>query len=278
MLNLDNQVASNRFRMAFALTFLFVTGFERNLILYQYGLLLFFAALILFERLLLNFYFWATLTVYLAVFLGLLWYTIDNLSFLIFYWWLGYTLYLAIDRPTGAFRTFTQLLIGTIFLFAVIWKLISPDFISGEFYEWEFMTDKRLGPVAVLLVKDYTFQEYQENVQLTEQSDALAKNPVKFTFHEEFTRLAKLFTFATLFLELLVAILFLLPVEKLRAWRTASLLIFILSAYPVVPVTQFGGVLCAMGIAQSKRRHEVWAYSGGVIWVFLVGVRTFFIN
>ncbi len=278
MLNLDRQLGSSRLRTAFALTFLFVTGFERNLVLYQYGLLLFFAALILFDGLLHSFYFWGALTTYLAVFLGLLWFTVDNLSFLFFYWCLGYTLYLAIDRPTGAFRTFTQLMIGTVFLLAVVWKLISPDFVSGQFYEWEFMTDKRLGPVAVLLVKDYTFQEYQENVRLREQSYTLDRTAMQFNFHEEFTWLAKLFTLGTVFLESLVAIMFLLPFEGLRIWRTVSLLTFVVVAYPVVPVTQFGGVLCAMGIAQSKRRHEIWAYSSGVVWVFLVGFRTFFVN
>ena len=218
--------------------------------------------------------YWLLLAVGMGTGCLLLWHDADNHKYLLAYWCLALGLSCGADDTAQALRINAQLLVGLCFLWAVAWKLWSPNFLTGEFFEYAMLTDDRLFGLAQLFT-DLTPDVYEHNRaaidRLTAYSSTLDQVSLNGPARVHF--LARVLTAWTIFIEGAVAVSFLWPSSARRAtWaRNGSLLAFALTTYFATPVSGFAWVLLIMGIAQVRPERAAWrlAYLGGLALVIL---------
>ena len=199
---------------------------------------------------------WLLITLFLAVGHWRAWFAVDNHKYLITYWCLALGLSLLAADPMRVLRHSARWLIGLAFLFAVLAKLLAPDYLSGAFFEGHLLTDGRFFgvssffggiPLQEIRLGDLARRDLLVFGDLRE-SIALPSSP-------RLGVLAQVLTWWTLFIEGAVALLFLWPEDRGPSrWRDPALLLFIATTYPVAPVIGFAWVLAAMGAAQSAER------------------------
>jgi hypothetical protein len=202
--------------------------------------------------------FWTCVTavVSFAVFQRL--YTVDNHKALMAYWCLA----VAVACATGsaaALATSARWLIGLVFALATYWKVASPDYLTGEFFEYELLADGRFSQFARLVTNTspevFAFNA-AERTRLT--SEALPA--VQFMTTDGVRRLADLMTWGTIAGEGLIATVFLLA--PWSAWgrriRNPLLCAFVTCTYAIATVIGFAWLLCIMGYAQCTDRERLW--------------------
>ena len=199
---------------------------------------------------------WFLITGFLAVGHLRAWFAIDNHKYLITYWCLAIGLALLASDPMRTLRTSARWLIGLAFAFAVVAKLLSPDYLSGAFFEGIMLTDARFFGVASFLggvpLSELQLGNFARQDLLVFGDLSV---PVELQSSSRLAVLAQVLTWWTLFIEGVVAVFFLWPEDRgLSRWRDLTLLVFIATTYPVAPVIAFAWVLAAMGAAQSTRR------------------------
>lgn len=199
---------------------------------------------------------WLLITLFLAAGHLRAWFAVDNHKYLITYWCLALGLSLLASDPQRALRTNARWLIGLAFLFAVLGKLLSPDYLSGSFFEGLLLSDGRFFGVASFF-GGIPMQELKlgdlARRDLLVFGDLSA--PIDLPSSARLGVMAQVLTWWTILIEAAVAVLFLWPEDRGPSrWRDAALLAFIVTTYPVAPVIGFAWVLAAMGTAQSTRR------------------------
>lgn len=211
--------------------------------------------------------FWIGLAVLMGIGCVLVWHDADNHKYLIAYWCLAVGLSSAADNTEHALRVNARLLVGLVFLLAVIWKLRAPDFLTGEYFEFSMLTDDRFFSIAQLFTDvgpDVYFQNREAIESLTTYSST--KESVALDGAPRIRTLATLFTGWTLFIETWVVGSFLWPrdtVWSTRA-RNISLLVFAGTTYFAATVSGFAWILLILGLAQAPRDSAGWlgAYLG----------------
>lgn len=198
-----------------------------------------------------NPFYWFALVCFTATGLYYDWATADNHKYLITYWCLA-VFFARLSASDGTLKSSARYLIGLAFLFAVIWKFVTPDFVNGDFFEYTFLFDERfseklklfgaLAPGAVdfnLLAKG-ALTAYDSRLREVD----LLTNP-------NWGLWVKGLVWWTLFLEGSIALCFLLPRKsRLAPLGDISLILFLLSTYLIAPVIGFGSIIAAMGIIQ----------------------------
>jgi hypothetical protein len=184
------------------------------------------------------------------------WFLVDNHKYLLGYWCLSLFCCLQTDDPGKALAVIARWLIGLSFLFAVFWKVASGDYLDGTFFHYSLLLDDRFRAIAESLggmtpeMTEANRAAYRALVNFDSRVEA-----VPLLYPKGVTYLAGLFTWWTLFIEVLVAAAFLWPAGKfISKWRDYILLAFILSTYSVAPVLGFGWTLIIMGLAQCEAR------------------------
>lgn len=204
---------------------------------------------------------WLALTFFLVAGHARSWFYIDNHKFLITYWCLAVGLARLAAEPMQALRHSARYLIGLAFLFAVVAKLLSPDYLSGAFFEGMLLSDVRFARVASFVggipLQNIQFSDLAR-LDLAEIGDPAL--PLPYPSSGRLSAFAFVLTWWTLFIELAVALAFLWPEDRgLSRWRDAVLLVFMITTYPIAPVIGFAWVLAAMGVAQaSTQRSARW--------------------
>lgn len=197
---------------------------------------------------------WLAITCFLVVGHARSWFYIDNHKYLITYWCFAVGLARLAPEPMPALRQSARYLIGLAFLFAVIAKLLAPDYLSGAFFEGMLLSDARFSGVASFF-GGIPLQDIQLS-ELARRDLAYLGDPsilLPYPSSGRLVALAAVLTWWTLFIESAVALLFLWPGERgLARWRDPALLVFIATTYPVAPVIGFAWVLASMGVAQSS--------------------------
>lgn len=218
------------------------------------------------------------------------WATADNHKYLMAYWAVavGSSLLVASNRRLDALAFNGRWLLGLAMAFAVVWKMSSAEYLSGDFFLFTFLTDPRFyGFVAFLT--DLTQEQMHENTarlallregfldNILVQSQTLYCTPRVRT-------LAIIATWWTIGIEVLVALLFLVPLSARYLWaRHASIIVFAITTYIVAPVEGFGCLLMIMGAAQCLRGWDraflgycglfvairVLPFVSGPLWDFL---------
>ena len=182
------------------------------------------------------------------------WPMADNHAYLLAYWCLALCLGWGSASPRRVLRANARWMVGLVFAFAVLWKgLLSPDFMNGTFFRVTFLTDDRFANAVELVAG------LDEN-DLEDAREALRPLPPGATLVERrhlpetdtLRQAATISTWATLVLEAVLAVAFLLPLQWLRRWRDLALIGFCLVAYPLAPVYSFGWLLLTLGVSQCE--------------------------
>ncbi|MFO8100296.1 MAG: hypothetical protein R6T83_11835 [Salinibacter sp.] len=205
--------------------------------------------------------YWWALTALMALYCVLTWHDADNHKYLITYWCLAVGLSCWADDTAQALRMNGRLLVGLCFLVAVGWKLRTPDFLTGEYYQHAMLTDDRITRVAQLLagMDASTFNANRDAVSmLTAYSSTLER--VALDGPDVLRALSKGMVAWTLAIESAIIGSFLWPGRSPWAalGRDLSLLIFAATTYALANVGGFAWILLTMGLAQVRRERASW--------------------
>jgi hypothetical protein len=180
------------------------------------------------------------------------WWSQDNHLFLVTYWNLAIFLALRVHKPEEALRTSARLLIGLVFLFAIIWRVfLSQDYVDGTFFHYTLLTDSRfleLGVVSSGVTEEQLHENLLARAELldgTRSTDGvvLADTPA-------LRSTANWMTANALLLEGGLALVFLWPGGgRVTRLRNPLLLLFAWTTYAIAPVVVFGWLLMTMGLA-----------------------------
>jgi hypothetical protein len=198
------------------------------------------------------------------------WPLADNHIYLLGYWALAIALSLRAPDVSSALSSTSRWLIGLAFSFAVLWKVLSPDYLDGRFFRVTLLTDPRFAEAAMLIggLSEGDLAANRRALVPLPEGAALA-SPPEVIEPPRLRALATLSTWGILSLEAFIAAIMLVPPRGIRAmWRHGLLLGFCLVTYAFAPVAGFGWLLLVMGAAQTDEAH-VWlrrAYAA----VFLV--------
>lgn len=194
---------------------------------------------------------WWLLTAILAVGVAGAWHSADNHKYLIVYVCLACTLTLHVSSPVPFLRVTARRLVGFVFLFAVIWKVIGGDFLNGDFFYWTMIYERRLQPVAAIIsgISLDTLSAFAEGVRavatLGDGAPALTA-----PLSSELRRAALVVSWTGLLLEAGIAVLFLLGGQRTYKARHFVLMAFVPLVYFLLPVAGFAFVLVVLGLAQ----------------------------
>jgi hypothetical protein len=182
------------------------------------------------------------------------WLALDNHHFLHVYWLAAIAVTRFGSRPDEMLQTVARLLIGLAFAFAVMWKLIVPEFLNGSFFEYTFGTDNRLADVAIALgIHADGFHHANRAVYESWRDAGTTPTGGDLTIHSALAPVSVLLAWLTVVIEGAVAVTFLAPLRQRWRWlRDATLLVFIAATYPLAPVLGFGWLLICMGAMASQ--------------------------
>src|SRR5205814_2092934 len=76
------------------------------------------------------------------------WLRLDNHKYLMGYWSLAFCFACLSERPMKTLAFNARVMIGLCFVLAVVWKLSTPDFVDGTFFQFTLLNDRRLAGVA----------------------------------------------------------------------------------------------------------------------------------
>lgn len=201
------------------------------------------------------------------------WYAVPNHIYLQAYWCLAIAICLRFENKEELLAKSARWLVGLVFLYAVIWKLRTPEFIDGRFLEFSILTDFRLAPLAGMFGIDIetVMQNRQWLSHYTQAGDVMGD--VQLTAVEGIRAVSLWLSWWTILIEFAVALVFLLPDKRVKlGCRHGCFLGFIFSTYLLAPVVGFGWALTAMGMSQVKRTSNfLWTalYVLGFILIFL---------
>lgn len=218
--------------------------------------------------------YWMLLALAMATGCALLWHDADNHKYLIAYWCLALSLSCMADDRAKAVRINARLLIGLCFLLAVAWKLRTPDFLTGEYYQFAMLTDDRLFNVGQLFTgmdPDVYFQNQEAMDRLTAYSSGI--DHVSLDGAARLRPLSLVLVAWTLLVETWIFVSYLWPTSSKWAARSqyASLLVFVATTYAAAHVGGYAWILTILGLAQVRPPHASWrlAYLGALALVIL---------
>ncbi len=206
------------------------------------------------DRIARNGWFWIGVGVIVGGWNFIDWATIDNHIVLSGYWFLALGGALLSDDPEHRMASAARLLVGVVFTAAVIRKVVSPDFVSGDFFVFTLLVDPRFEQAAIVV--GGVSETFSNRAALGGLPDA-----VVLTSAAGIRPLAMALTWGALVIESAVAVFSLLPAAISRRAGQASLVAFIMVTYLIVPVVAFGAGLIVMGAASAStdRGRMRWA-------------------
>jgi len=179
------------------------------------------------------------------------WWLQDNHVFLLTYWMIALALALHLPAPHQPLRTCARLLVGWAFAFATLWKVgLSPDFMSGSYFHYTFVTDARFFDLAEILggVEPEVLRRNLAAIDRLFTGDtAVAELGAPMTVG----LLARCATWWTVGIEAAIAVTFLWPENRGPSrLRDLALLTFGATTYLVASVWTFGWTLLTLGMCQ----------------------------
>ena len=201
---------------------------------------------------------WLILCSFLIIGNGLDWNWIDNHKYLITYWCMACTISVISKDIMKVLSWNARHLLGLVFFFAFIWKLIAGQYINGSFLHFVFMTDSRV-EVAASFFGNLESSILPINRLLISALKDIPNSGIHITL-ETSTSLKSISLIAsywTLFIEGVLVLMFMLPSRfRLTKARDLFLILFIGTTYILLPVTGFAFILGVMGFAQCTRSHR----------------------
>lgn len=210
-----------------------------------------------FPRLRRNGWLWFGLAVFLWIFILKHWQFQDNHVYLWGYWILALACCLWQKQADTLIYKNARYLLGLTMLFASIQKARAINYMNGNFFYFTFLTDGRFSFIGNLFRKNFYQIVHKNNALLSKMHDSLS--PVQLLGGSpDLLVVAKIVTWFTFLIELLLALSFLLP----QQWRLARYRFYYFACfcgiYFLVPVKGFAAVLILMAMAQLNK-HQ-WAF------------------
>lgn len=158
---------------------------------------------------------------------------------------------------TEAFlRQSARYLIGLCFLFATIWKIVSPEFHDGSLFHYKLLCDVRFSETLARVPGGMSVPALQDNYHAMAQLREPGSTAISTTmaYPPRISNLAVVMTWWTIAIEGLLAIVFLWPNtgRRLNLTRNLALIGFALSTYVVAPVMGYGFTFMIMGYANCE--------------------------
>ncbi len=219
-------------------------------------------------------WFWLLLAALAGLRLISSWPLADNHAYLLAYWCLAVAIASRESDPAPALAWSGRVLIGLVFTFAVLWKAISPDFLDGRFFRVTLVLDGRLESFTRIVGGLDADELFERRALLAQHADGVA--PDTLAVPKEPTRfrtVAWLATLATFASEGALALAFLWPLGRGPSRLRDPLLIgFCAITYLVAPVSGFGWLLIALGVAQTPpdgfRTRVAYLVVFGLVYVY----------
>ena len=212
---------------------------------------------------------WLMLTTILAAGVYVQRFTIDNHQYLMVYWCGAIALTIDGADPNALKRN-ARLLVGLAFAFAAAWKWLSPEFVRGDFLEYEMLCDPRFAGFTELVTGLSRHALEGNRIAMHGLKAAVAtQTTATLATVPAVAVIADAMTWSTLLLESWIAVAFLLPrAGVLERYRDVPLLCFLLTTYAVATVPGFAYVLLVMGFVQCDRRR--WWIPAGYLATVLI--------
>lgn len=206
------------------------------------------------------------------------WEGVDNHEWLIGYWVLAIGLAFLARDPAAVLARQGSLLVALVFGFAVVWKVISGQYLDGDFFTHALLADPRFEPVTttVLRLPDDAYAANQAALARM----ATDAEPVTLASSGAVRPAALAMTWWGLVLEALLAVAYLVRHPRAVRLRLPLLALFVVSTYAVVPVVTFGLVLALMtyaGLTTDRQRRACLALIAFLVvwspvWRLVTGV------
>lgn len=200
------------------------------------------------------------------------WWLVDNHKFATTAWVLTIGLSRLARDPKRTLRESARLFIGVLFGCAFAWKLLSPSYLSGAFFQYTLLRDERFEPVAVVVARaDESRLERDRSSVVEFTSSATVDQSIEVP-HGPATRLVALvLTGWGLVLEGVIALVFLAPLNaRHRRMRPAALLLFCATTYAIAPIVGFGFLLMTVGLAlvQDARLRRIFVFGSAAVFLW----------
>jgi hypothetical protein len=179
------------------------------------------------------------------------WEFTDNHVCLYSYWYLAIALSLISPDPAAILALNGRLMIGLVFLFATLQKVLSPAYMSSDAFLFFLLRDRRFFPIAKLVGI-----RHEEWATLHSSMRELV-SPIQVPVNDQLLILATSLTWWTIFIEGLIAATFLFPqVPLARKCSNWAILLFVATTGTVAHVIGFAWILLIMGYAQCPRHYR----------------------
>lgn len=181
------------------------------------------------------------------------WWSLGGHAFLVLYWIIAIFLsFFSEDRLSFVSKA-GQYLIGCVFLFAAIWKFMSPEFADGDAMKYFMITTVPMG----ITTSPFTgLDRHSLSTNINNISQLLTQDTtqtVNLVGRFSVDRPAAVFTAITQFIEITIAFIFIVPLSyKWSIIREILLILFFLTAYIIMPVPGFAVLFSCIGFAFSK--------------------------
>ena len=182
------------------------------------------------------------------------WPLADNHAYLLCYWCAAAAIAVSSDDTDSFLAHNGRWLIGLVFAFATLWKaVLSPDYLSGVFFQVTLLVDPRFEPFTRLVAGVPPEWIDAQRALLEQHADGGLPAAVGPALSARFLALARVATAGTLAWEGLVALAFLWPRGRGPSrLRDICLQAFCSATYAVATVEGFGWLLVAMAVAQCE--------------------------
>ncbi|MCI0677887.1 MAG: hypothetical protein L0Z63_02430 [Actinobacteria bacterium] len=202
-------------------------------------------------------WFWWMVTAFMTVWYLWEWPLLDNHVALSVYWAAAVGISLTGVDWRASLASLGRWMIVVVFTLAVFWKVVSPEFLDGRFFEWTLVVDPRFVPLASGLGMDTGALEANRELVASGMGGSLAMGAAV-------PAAAQILTWGTLVVESAVAALWALG-ERVGVWRHLVLALFAVITYVIVPVAGFGFMLLVMGVATVTTTKARLAYALGAV-------------
>ena len=191
---------------------------------------------------------WAALAVLMVAKTLDNWWLQDNHVFLLTYWVIALAIARHLPAPHQPLRTCARLLLGWAFACATLWKVaLSPDFMSGAYFHYTFITDPRFFNLAEIL-GGADPEILHRNLAAIDRLFTTQATVTELSAPTGVVLLAHVATWWTVCIEATIAIAFLWPPNHGPSrMRDVALLTFAATTYLVASVWTFGWTLLTLG-------------------------------
>jgi hypothetical protein len=215
----------------------------------------------LFPRIVYREQFWLPVCMVTGSSIVLDWTLLGNHSFMLFYWCLAMLLASFSSNRLRFLAMSSRWLVAFLFLFAFVWKLNSNDFRSGASARYLLSGTYPAGYLSVWLAGMSGLQISKNINDVERVLSSPVTTQVKLNANAAVGRLADVMTISTLIIEGFTALIFLLPLSLRWLWlRDMSLILFMLTAYSILPVASFATQLAYLGYAATDSNRTRAAY------------------